>query len=292
LVEFERHADAARVLERVLYFKNTPECALAAAQLYLERDESSDAVRAVAKLQLCVAADPENLDVLSLLARAFERMGQKPRAAQVRLEMARVAKDKGETELFRDLIAELAPSEQKTARRLGDSPSSPSVSVRSSFVNVTDSDLAAIQKVLTDSRSSSSIVDELSFEEVSVLSEVWVLPVVTRAAQRALDEAAAFVKLRLYSKAEYALRAAIDEDPVCAELRESLRDVLRATNQLAEFVEECVALADLYAQRHFFERARSVIDDALKVEPANKAARDLAARLERESGGKKGVARP
>jgi tetratricopeptide (TPR) repeat protein len=291
LVEFERHADAARVFERILYFRNTPEFALAAAALYLERDESSDAVRAIAKLQTCVTTDPENLDALSLLARAFEKMGQKSRAAQVRLEMARVAKDKGEMELFKDLIFELAPNEERTARRLGDSQSSPSVSARSSFVSVTDSDLMAIQKVLTDSRSSSSIVDELSFEEVSVLSEVWVMPVVTKDAQRALDEAAAFVKLRLYSKARYVLETAIGEDPVCAELRESLREVLRATNETVEYVEECVALADLYAQRQFFERARAVIGDALAADPENEDARALATRVEKESRGKKGAAR-
>jgi tetratricopeptide (TPR) repeat protein len=278
LAEFDRRADALRVLERILFFKNAPEDALAAAELYLERDdEPTDALRAVEKLQICVSADPENLDVLALLARAFDRMDQKQRAVQVRTEMARIARENGETELFRDLMKELAPPANDKSRP-GSGSSAPSLSVKS-FVSVTDSDIAAIREVLAKTRSNTSVLEDLAFEEISVLSEVWVMPTISKEAQRALEEAETFAKLRLFAKAEYVLRDAIAADPVCSELLDSLRGVLKAKGEMSGFVAETMALADLYNQRRFFARARDLVLEVLEVDPANADAKALAARL-------------
>ena len=130
------------------------------------------------------------------------------------------------------------------------------------------------------SESDSSVLDELSFEEVSVLSEVWVMPVLSKAARRALDDAEAFMRLRLYLKAEDVLLNAIEDDPVCGELREALRGAYQARGDTEGFVEETLVLADLYRQRRFFDRARTLLGDVFAIEPEHEGARALAAELE------------
>jgi pilus assembly protein FimV len=285
LVEFDRRSDALKVLERILHFHAEPEDALFAASLYLDRAEPNDAIRAIAKLQLCLTRDPESLDALSLLARAFGTMGQPARATQVRVEMARIAKESGELDLLRDLLAELSVTAPRDpiVEHLVDHQrplvsSAPALSVRSSFASVLEDDLAPLAGAR--SQSDSSVLDELSFEEVSVLSGMWVMPVLTRAASRALEDAEAFMRLHLYLKAEDALLNAIEEDPVCGELREALRGVYRERGDTQGFVEETLVLADLYRQRRFFERARTLLADVFAVEPDHDGARRLAADLE------------
>jgi tetratricopeptide (TPR) repeat protein len=298
LVELERWSDVLRVLERILHFRVEPEDSLMAAGLYLERAGPQDAVRAVAKLQPCIAADAESLDALSLLARAFDAMEQPDRATQVRIEIARVAAEAGEAELVRDLMSVLAvaaPDDPVVQRLSGagqaGGASAPSLSVRGSFVSVTDADLASIQGALVESRagSTASVLDTLSFEE---LDDVWVTPVISREARRAMDDADAFIALRLFSKAEYVLRIAVEEDPLCAELREALRAVLKSAGDEEAFVEETVAVAELYRQRGFDERAATLVAQALAIDPESAAAQGLAATLAASRRSREGASEP
>ena len=285
LAELERRTDVLRVLERILHLRVTPEDALMAAGLYLERGGPQDAVRAVAKLQPCIAADAENLDALLLLARAFDAMKQPERATQVRVEIARVAAEAGEAELLRDLLSVLArvvPDDSVVKRLSGRAvpgeASAPSISVRGSFVSVTDADLVSMKGALSDvpDSGSGSVLDPASFEE---LDEVWVTPVISRTARRALDDADAFSALRLHAKAAYVLRVAVEEDPLSTELREALRTALKAAGDDASFVEATVAVAELYRQRGFEERASTLVLEALAVDPQSNAANGLSATL-------------
>jgi tetratricopeptide (TPR) repeat protein len=285
LSELERASDVLRVLERILHFRVDPEDSLTAARLYLERAGPQDAVRAVAKLQPCIAADAENLEALALLARAFEFMGQPERAIQVNIEVARVAAEAGEAELVRDLMSVLsrvAPDDSVVRRLSGAAndggASAPSLSVRGSFVSVTDADLVSIRGALSESRDESSgfVLDTASFEE---LDDVFVTPVIAPAARRAMDDADAFIALRLFAKAAYVLRVAVEEDPLCAELREALRNALTLAGDQEGFVEATVAVAELYRQRGYDERAERLVREALALEPDNAAAQGLSATL-------------
>lgn len=288
LIEFDRDSDALRVLERILHFKNSPDEALTAARLYLERNQPKDAVRAVTKLQMCIAADPENLDALALLGRAFDVMGQPARSVQVRVEMARIAREGDESELFRQVVAvlkEVAPADPAVRAlvepvRPVDS-SAPALSYRSSVASVTDEDLESIEDEMAEAEaeaesvSESSVLEEFTFEDMSTLSEEWLMPVISKEARRALDEAEAFTRLKLHAKAAYVLRNAVDQDPMTSELREALRASLRAMGDDSGFVEETLIAADLYRQRGFFVRARTLVDEALEVDPENPEARSL-----------------
>jgi tetratricopeptide (TPR) repeat protein len=287
LLQFDKGSDALRVLERVLHFRADPDDALLAAQLYVERGEPDDAVRAISKLEVALASDPESLDALALLARAFDAMSQAGRAAQVRLEMARIARDAGERELLKELMSEIvtAMPDDPLVRSLAgqEGSSAPSVSVRETYASAIDRELAPKKVELaleTSVEADENVLDDLSFEEVSVLSEVWLEPVVSKEARRALDEADTFTRLRLYVKAEYVLRRAIAIDGVCGELREALCAVLRASGDIDAYVDEALYLAELYCERRFFTRAKSLVAEVVRLCPTSPRARDFARRLD------------
>ncbi len=116
LVKLGRRDDAIKVFERLLHLKPDVGFAHQAAELYLDRGMGQDGMLALAKLQLCFQADPKNLDTLALLARAFGAIGQANKGIEVQKEMARLAKEQGEMDLFRQLIDKLlrvAPNDEQ-----------------------------------------------------------------------------------------------------------------------------------------------------------------------------------
>jgi tetratricopeptide (TPR) repeat protein len=117
LIRLKRRDDALKVVERILHFRAEARYARVAAELYLERGGGhQDGLQALAKLQLCFQADPKNLEVLDLLARAFVAIGQAPKALEVKKEMARLAQDQGRDDVFRDVLAYLervAPDDEQ-----------------------------------------------------------------------------------------------------------------------------------------------------------------------------------
>ena len=88
--------DALKVLERMLFQKPDARYARRAAELYLQRGHAEDGMLALAKLQICFQADTRNLATLQLLAQTFDVLDQGSKAIEVRKEIARIARDKGE----------------------------------------------------------------------------------------------------------------------------------------------------------------------------------------------------
>ena len=116
LVKLGRRDDAIKVFERLLHLKPDVAFAHQCAELYLDRGMGQDGMLALAKLQLCFQADPKNLDTLALLARAFGAIGQANKGIEVQKEMARLAKEQGQDDLFRQLIEKLmrvAPNDEQ-----------------------------------------------------------------------------------------------------------------------------------------------------------------------------------
>jgi len=116
LVKLGRRDDAIKVFERLLHLKPDVRFAHQAAELYLDRGMGQDGMLALAKLQLCFQADPKNLDTLALLARAFGAIGQANKGIEVQKEMARLAKEQGQFDLFHQLIDKLmrlAPNDEQ-----------------------------------------------------------------------------------------------------------------------------------------------------------------------------------
>lgn len=102
-----RRDDALKVLERLLHHKPDAEQARICAELYLSRGQPQDGMQALSKLQICFQANPRDFDTLSLLARAFNAIGQGAKAIEVQKEMARVARDAGKQDLFREIVERL-----------------------------------------------------------------------------------------------------------------------------------------------------------------------------------------
>ncbi len=124
LAKSGRRDDALKVIERLLQHKPDPEQARAGAELYLARNAPNDGLQALAKLQICFQANPRDLDTLTLLARAFNQIGQAAKGIEVQKEMARIARDTGKDELFQELIErllKLVPNDE-AVRQLASSP--------------------------------------------------------------------------------------------------------------------------------------------------------------------------
>jgi pilus assembly protein FimV len=107
LLKLGRRDDALKVLERLLHHKADLVQARIAAELYLSRGQQADGMQALAKLQLCFQANPRDLDTLSLLARAFNVIGQAAKAIEVQKEMCRIARDANKADVLVPLLQQL-----------------------------------------------------------------------------------------------------------------------------------------------------------------------------------------
>jgi tetratricopeptide (TPR) repeat protein len=115
LVRLGRRDDALKVLERLLHHRADPTHARIAAELYLARNQQNDGMQALSKLQICFQANPKDLDTLALLARAFAAIGQSAKGIEVQKEMAKIAREQGKADLFRQLVDKLqrvAPNDE------------------------------------------------------------------------------------------------------------------------------------------------------------------------------------
>lgn len=119
LAKLGRRDDALKVLDRLLHHKSDPVHARLAAELFLARNGPNDGMQALAKLQVCFQANPRDFDTLALLAKAFNQIGQAAKAIEVHKEMARIARDTGKVDIFRELLAKLqklAPNDEGVKR--------------------------------------------------------------------------------------------------------------------------------------------------------------------------------
>lgn len=111
-----RREDSLRVVERILHFKQDATYAKIAAELYLESGDSTQAMQALSRLQICFQADPSDLTTLKLLAQAFLILDQEDKAIEVQKELARQAHEQGDKATFHAALAELkqrAPSDDQ-----------------------------------------------------------------------------------------------------------------------------------------------------------------------------------
>jgi tetratricopeptide (TPR) repeat protein len=102
-----RRDDALRLLERTFSLRPEARWARRAAELYLARGGRSDAMTALQRLQVAVKENSRDLETLSLLATAFDLLGQAPKALEVQKEAARVARDVGDNAAFQRFCAAL-----------------------------------------------------------------------------------------------------------------------------------------------------------------------------------------
>jgi tetratricopeptide (TPR) repeat protein len=157
LVKLGRRDDAIKVFERLLHHKPDPTNARLCAELYLERAQPTDGMQALAKLQICFQANQRDLDTLALLARAFGAIGQAGKGIEVQKEMARIAKEQGKTELFKQVIEKLqrlAPNDEGVR------------ALAQTGANMSAPPPKSVEPVIRESAHPGASVEELSYDNV------------------------------------------------------------------------------------------------------------------------------
>jgi tetratricopeptide (TPR) repeat protein len=314
LVKLGRRDDALKVLERLLHHRPDPGHARIAAELFLARNQPNDGLQALAKLQICFQANPRDLDTLGLLAKAFNQIGQAAKAVEVQKEMARIARDSGKVDLFRELLAKLqkiAPNDE-VVRQLAlgsyappppsvqpaDAPARPSqpppASIDAedvdaedddgSYEDVNEGDFESDDEApLELSRRSRNPVseddDEVVVENsIEVVEEVGDSPMSAQSQEQiehVLADATSFRRAGFPGKAVETLEIGLEIAPRSMKVHEALRDVLLEAGQNEDAVAVMLALAGLQIDTLDGEAAARTLQDVLGLDPQNERATQM-----------------
>jgi tetratricopeptide (TPR) repeat protein len=282
LLGLSRREDALKVVERILHFRVDPRFARVAAELYLERGSREDGLQALSKLQVCFQTDPRDLDTLTLLARAFQLIGQEAKALEVHKEMARIAREQGKLDLYKQLLKHLrqiaADDEGVRALESVRAPAPSSAPPSSSVPVSIDSTVDFVEEATGQSSSSSSSLapDIVVVDEPQPVIEELAEPAPSfdaRAhAKKAIVDAESFKRLRLYPKAIETLHIALEIEPRSLDIRAKLRELLIESGDREGAITETVNLAALHLDRGEHPEAEALLREVLEVEPTHAAA--------------------
>ncbi|HEY1693968.1 MAG TPA: hypothetical protein VGG39_17495 [Polyangiaceae bacterium] len=309
LVKLGRRDDALKVVERLLHHKADPVHARAAAEMYLARNQPNDGLQALSKLQICFQANPRDLDTLGLLAKSFNQIGQAAKAIEVHKEMARIARDSGRQDLFRELVTKLqklAPNDEQV-RQLAMGSMAPQPAGTSSmpapmnrgaaqlesrpppagadedaeaedasYEDVGDGDFEPDEQPLELSRRARApapdgddVVVESSIEVVEEVGEAPMSAAAGEQIARILADAASFRRSRLDAKAIETLRIGLEVAPRSIEVHEMLRDVLLENGETDDAVQVMLDLAGLLVDGLDGEAAARTLQEVLGLDPQN-----------------------
>ncbi|MGH7283691.1 MAG: tetratricopeptide repeat protein, partial [Polyangiaceae bacterium] len=290
LVKHNRRDDALKVIERLLHHKADPVQARLAAELYLARGASNDGMQALAKLQISFQANPKDLDTLALLARAFAMIGQASKGIEVHKEMARIARDQGKLDTFRELVAKLerlAPNDDVVKQLAAQAAAGVAVPTSTSEVPVArpvsvvaEEEVAEVSAeelisyhsyapppMASDGPGEAPDMEVGDTVEGSSLDE----ETAARAAEVGLilEEVTQHRARRQLAKAVDRLRAAVEIDPQLIDTRVVLRDVLLEAGRTEEAVEEMLVIASLQLDTLDGEGAARTLEEVLAIDPTN-----------------------
>jgi len=114
-----RIEDYVKVAERLIYHDNSNFPLIKElANIYLQR---GDTKRALGKLQICFKADPRDLEVLRMLAMAFQELGQLSKTVSVFKEMAKIYEEQGALDEMQQVyqrILEIRPDDPEANQAL------------------------------------------------------------------------------------------------------------------------------------------------------------------------------
>jgi len=304
LLGLERRDDALKVIERILHFRQDPRFARVAAELYLERSTREDGLQAIAKLQICFQADPKDLDTLALLAQAFSMIGDEAKALEVHKEMARIAREQGNHDMFGQLLTHLmsvAPNDEGVRALMSMPPPRPaasSVVEDEEVVSVADEAVQSVHSVrapapaevprmsvpprATAESAPEVAVSDDGFQGAEDLGEQPDDFETSEHARKALADAESFRRLRLYSKAIEVLHLALELDPRSVELRDKLCQLLQESGDIEGAIDETITLAALYIDLGAPEHGQTLLYEVLQLAPDHPTALQM---LEQLAGG-------
>jgi tetratricopeptide (TPR) repeat protein len=250
-----RLEDYMKVTERLLFHSHDDvERARELSELYLDRERAK---QALSHLQTCFKHDPRDPRTLLLLGRAFEQLGQGPKAASVYRELVRVHAQKNEA------AEELAALE----RLLGVEPEDPlALRRKAELESANDEDVIIVDEASAAAPRPKTSRPPSSNEEVEI--EV----------ARLLAECEVFERYRLRDRYLAQLKKIVLIAPRHALAREKLASALGESREAAE---HWLALGDIVAAGDP-ARARTALETANRLVPGSATGR-LAQLAEAES---------
>ena len=311
LLQLGRRDDALKVVDRLLQIRPDVEVAKRAATLYLDRGQANDGLLALAKLQTAFQANPKDLDTLGLLARAFEQIGQRPKAIEVQKETARLARESGNTEVFERTLAYLvkvAPNDDgvKALVRgpkssLAPPPSKSEPPPKSASVSTAELDVDDLEELEVadgeapfelsrhskpsfppphrDASSEVDVPDSVRVaEDFQVSGSGRIDP--EAYARQSIADALAFRHANLHAKALEVLRIALEVVPSSVGLRAELRDVLLEIGDDRGAIGEMITLAAISIDAGEFDAAVDELGRVLSILPDHARAREMLAELQ------------
>jgi tetratricopeptide (TPR) repeat protein len=311
LTQQGRPEDALKVLERILHFRQDVKVARVAAELYLAKGSREAGLQALSRLQLCFEADPRDLETLTLLAQAFDVIGQSSKGVEVYKEMVRIASETGQTDLHDRYLQHL----------LGVAPKDEQVRALVVMNGVKASDRPVSGAPRSSAPPESLSEDEIEFIDAEAVAEdddapsygasegparLAGLPAGRPAApeprhesqnrglaqlrreaapasdflRKTLADAESFRGLRLYSRASAALRQALTVAPHSLELRAALQQVLLEAGDPSGAIEQMLVAAQLYMDRGSLSAAEAELYQVLELSPDLPAALELLEKVE------------
>lgn len=320
LLDLKRPDDALRVLERILTFRPDPEYARAAAELYLRYNTNEAGMAALARLQVAFQANPKDLDTLSLLAQAFDMIGQPEKAFAVHLEMARLARDQGRPQLFTEILAHLKrlaplhdqvialerlgpiatsmipPAASSRAAPAGRKPPPPPgfrASSRAPSIEVTEDDAPQVEfeedvewldegeeEIEVEAFEPAPSQVRAAPESVALESRSPGSFQPSSSTRKAIVNAEAFERLGLLDKAVESLHLALETDPNSVPIREKLREILVGAGEREAAIEETLNIAIIHLHNQDTAAAEPLIYEVLEIEPSHAEAARLRDHLE------------
>ena len=329
LVGMGRGDDALKVFERILYERPDPELARRTAQMYLQRGQTDDGMMALAKLQIAFQADTRDLDTLDLLARAFSAIGQRPKAFEVRKEIVRVAREKGNISLAKKTIEELvaeAPHDEVVramansvfardhGSKAGSLPAPPATASSKMAPRSALHPAAASGALASVEAGVSALPPRDSFEvepsevsiEIEIPESIPPIPLGRDAiprsirhvvvdesmevaedmsapqpfdaashAQSVIENANAFRKHRIYSKAIETLQIGLELNPASLSLHQALKSTLVEAGYGDHAVSELFTIASIQLDALDDTGAEQALSEVLQLDPSNNRARHM-----------------
>jgi tetratricopeptide (TPR) repeat protein len=292
LTQQGRPDDSLKVLERILHFRQDVRVARVAAELYLAKATREAGLSALSRLQLCFEADPRDLDTLTLLAQAFDVIGQPSKGVEVYKEMVRIAGETGRKDLYQRYLQHLltvAPRDEQVRALVAQQ--GPKVSERpqpaasrSSIPpeSLTEDDLEFIddEPSITTAQQASARPAQQASAPPAQRGARPEPPPGAEARARALAEADALRARKQHAKAAATLRTALAAAPQALELRAALQQILLDLGDKHGAVEQMLAVAQYYAERGALPAAEAELYHVLELVPEHPAAVALLEQVE------------
>lgn len=263
--------DLAGVLERIVHLdQGNLDVVRELAALYLDR---GDPKRALAKLQICFRANPQDLATLEMLSKAFVALGQPEKAKSVLREISKIHHSAGNNAAMMVAnrgILQIDPGDAEARAavegRAFTAEAEPSMAP-SPFVPPSASQPAPVM-----ARSPDVAPSRAAAAPAAAAAPIGsVAPDDPQTIQKLLTEADVYLKYGLLEKALDHLRGIVRRNPKNVDAHLKLKDVYLQHKDPDSAANEIVAVIDLCNAQGDTQRAAEALQEGLSFAPGNAA---------------------